>query len=118
MGDIATMQKLIRKGAVVDTKPVDGSPALFDAARDNKLEVLKVLLAAGAKVDLKKWGETPLTAAVGKGNIDAVELMLGSAGADVERRKYLVSQALAYTKKHPNLMKSQSRMMDYLEGLV
>lgn len=117
MGDIVTMQKLIQKGAVVDTKPVDGSPALFDAARDNKLDVLKVLLAAGAKVDLKKWGETPLTVALGKGNIDAVQLILDSAGVDVERRKYLVSQALAYTKKNPNLMKAQSRMMEYLESL-
>lgn len=118
MGDIPTMNKLLRKGAMVDAKPIDGSTSLHDAAKANKLEVMKVLLAAGAKVDVKKWGgETPLTGAVAKGNLDAVKLILDSAGEDVEKRKYWVSQAMAFIKKNSCATNSQTKIKSYLESL-
>lgn len=117
MSDITTMHKLMNKGAMVDAKPVDGCSALHDAAKVNKLDIMRILLAAGAKVDNKRWGETPLTAAVSKGHTDAVKVILDSAGDDFEKRKYWISQALAFVRKGAMPKGNQERMRIYLESL-
>ena len=117
MGDINTMQKLLKKGAMVDAQPIEGSSALYDAAKGNKLDIMRILLAAGAKVDNKRWGETPLTVAVSKGYTDAVKVILDSAGDDFEKRKYWIAQAIAFIKKNTMSKSGQESMRTYLESL-
>ena len=64
-----------------------GATALWRAAVDNNLPIVKILLQAGADVDavFLATGETPLLAALASGNTVVVKELLNS-GADIGAR--------------------------------
>lgn len=51
------MKLLISKGANVEARTKGGSTALYDAAEENKLEILIALLHAGADINAKNGPE-------------------------------------------------------------
>ncbi len=74
-GDIDTVKKFIEYGANVNEKADDMSP-LMTAARYNKVEIIKVLLAAGARPsDKNEKGYTALKYAELSNAADAIALL-------------------------------------------
>jgi uncharacterized protein len=75
------MQVLLTKGAHVNTQDNDGWASIMQAADENSIESVKVLLARGADLNLKaKNGETALRLAESK-NYDVIAYLLKKAGA-------------------------------------
>lgn len=81
-GDIATVTRLLEKGADINHGSLQSLTALAAASRYNMSKMMKHLLDKGAKVDANggKW-VTPLGAASSKGHIAAIKLLLDN-GAD------------------------------------
>lgn len=74
-GDIEAVKKFIEYGANVNAKSDDMSP-LMTAARYNKAEIIKVLLAAGARpLDKNEKGYTALKFAQLSNATDAIALL-------------------------------------------
>ncbi|ABQ05752.1 ankyrin repeat domain-containing protein [Flavobacterium johnsoniae] len=74
-GDIDTVKKFIEYGANVNEKADDMSP-LMTAARYNKVEIIKVLLAAGARPsDKNEKGYTALKYAELSNAADAIAIL-------------------------------------------
>jgi ankyrin repeat protein len=69
---------LLDKGAKTDETDNFGHTALFYAASNGQLEVVKLLLekGAGADIDGKNHNGTPLLFAAQNGDIDVVKLLL------------------------------------------
>jgi ankyrin repeat protein len=78
----ARVERLLDKGASINTYCKGGPTPLHFAASRNKVEVAKVLLARGANVNSTQGGYTPLYLAVERGHVEMVELLLES-GASV-----------------------------------
>lgn len=78
----ARVERLLDKGASINTPCKGGPTPLHFAAYRNKVEIAKVLLARGADVNLTRGGYTPLYLAVERGHVEMVELLLES-GASV-----------------------------------
>lgn len=71
------INSLLKQGANVDGKNIDGSTALHLAAEDGQTETIKILIEAGANIharDLRQ--ETPLHSAAARGKSEAVRLLL------------------------------------------
>lgn len=85
LAPIAMIDELLRMGANADAPAQDGFPALFmaiDAPRNDRHEVLTLLLAYGADPHRRGInGGTALHLAVWRRDVDAVRILLG-AGAD------------------------------------
>lgn len=95
------------------------SPLMY-AARDGRIEVMRVLLQAGAAVDLADPdGSTPLILALMNGNWDAAKLLV-EAGADVNQWDWW-GQAPLYMAVDMNTLPTGSRVelptMDYANGM-
>ncbi len=83
-GDHVAALALIRQGADVLAKDVDGTTALHWAAHQGDAELARALIHAGANVRAKNdYGATPMSAAAEIGSADVLEALL-KAGADVE----------------------------------
>lgn len=69
----------------MEIRTTAGATALWRAAVDNNLAIVKILLQAGADVDavFLRTGETPLLIALGSGNTVVVKELLDN-GADIE----------------------------------
>jgi Ankyrin repeats (3 copies) len=80
-GDAILVERLLDKGAAVDSKDQYGGTALWEAARNGHEAVVKLLLDKGAAVDSKdEFGQTPLVWAAANGH-EAVVKLLQSRGA-------------------------------------
>lgn len=85
-GDTETVKKLIKEGAEVETVYPhvntfsDGHTPLIVAARDNHLDIMKLLLEAGAEIDVHDWifKGSPLHKATYNGRPDILRVLLGS----------------------------------------
>jgi ankyrin repeat protein len=77
-GQVKAVQLLLRHGADVNLREINGWTPLMYAAVENHIEIVKLLLEAGADVKieaLNQEGETALTLAIRKGNSKIVELL-------------------------------------------
>jgi ankyrin repeat protein len=86
---IRFIRQLLDLGADPNFEALDGFPPLIDILdvdRDDKIDVMRLLLHYGARVDqrgINDW--TPLHYAVVRGNLEAVKLLL-EHGADPQAR--------------------------------
>src|SRR5262245_58236715 len=75
-GRTAEVTRLLRAGADVNVRQVDGTTALHWAASLDDVETAKVLVAAGADASVvNRYGVTPLSAAAGNGSAPMLELL-------------------------------------------
>jgi ankyrin repeat protein len=82
-GKLGSVEVLLTRGAVVDTRLEKGQTALMWAAADGHTAVVKALLAAGADFRTPlETGFTPLLFAARAGHADVVRVLL-DAGIDV-----------------------------------
>lgn len=84
-GDLATVRKLISKGASVNAQDKNGLSALYLAASCGHLEVVKELIQQVDDVDSMSNDNTPLMIAAYGGHLAVVNLLI-EAGADVNAR--------------------------------
>ena len=87
IGDTGLVEYLIEKGADItryaNNEDGEGEPALYFAAHDGYVDIVKVLLDAGAEPDsCGDHGVTPLHTAAMQRHIEVVQLLL-NRGADV-----------------------------------
>jgi ankyrin repeat protein len=81
-GDIALVRSLLGQKADVNQAQPDGASALLWAVRQDRLEMLNLLIGAGANVKAaNRLGVTPLSLACINGNAATIEALL-KAGAD------------------------------------
>ena len=80
--DMASVQRLLREKADINTPSADGTTALHWAAQLSDLEMAGLLLQAGANAKAaNRYGVTPLAPACTNGDAAMIELLL-KAGAD------------------------------------
>ncbi len=91
-GDIATVTRLLEKGADINYNRHNSLPALTYASRKGNLTMMKLLLDNGAGVDAHggEWRTTPLGAASSQGHIEAIQLLLQN-GANADHGIYPAS---------------------------
>jgi hypothetical protein len=85
VGDLDHVKSLLAKGLDVDDlaqATVDGRTALYAAASNGNVEVVRVLLKAGASVEWDRWD--PLLVASKEGHIAGAWQLLEEAGASVQ----------------------------------
>jgi ankyrin repeat protein len=103
-GDLAAVQDLLAKGAMVDGKDATGKTALLWAApgRDNP-EMVKLLIAKGADVNAKdNDGETALMIAASQSNPGILAALI-EAGAEVNAQNNAGGTALMAASARANL---------------
>ena len=76
------MVALIDAGANVDSRLDDGAAPLFLAAKDGRLEAVRVLLRANANPLLSAYGSLPLGTAVYNGHLKVVRELVQRVGID------------------------------------
>ena len=76
------MVALIDAGANVDSRLDDGAAPLFLAAKDGRLEAVRVLLRANANPLLSAYGSLPLGTAVYNGHLEVVREPVQRVGID------------------------------------
>lgn len=83
-GDAGAVKMLIKAGAVVNAKGMDGYTPLMAASIEGHKEVASILINNGADVNAKwrSWGITPLMFASSAGHTDIVRLLI-EQGADI-----------------------------------
>ena len=85
---------LFENGADVDAKDNEGRTALFWAASNGRVEVVKVLIENGANVDVKdENGKTALHWAALYGHFDVANFLI-EKGADVDAKNIYSKTAL------------------------
>lgn len=76
-GDKQKVLALIKKGANVNAKDVDGEILLIIASKKGHTEIAKLLITKGADVNAKdNDGETPLMFASENGKLDIINLVI------------------------------------------
>ncbi len=86
-GDAARVRELLAGGASAnEVDPDTGRSAMHFAARENRVEVLTVLLDGKADINATdRTGKTPLTMAAENSAVDATKLLI-ARGADLNKR--------------------------------
>jgi ankyrin repeat protein len=80
--DVHALARLLDRGADIDARDGHGQTALICAARDGRLDVVRLLVARGAALDCAaKYSLTALMLAVLNGHAEIVRLLV-EAGAD------------------------------------
>lgn len=79
-GDLATLTRLLREGAAVDSRDARGRTALLVATHRNHLAIAETLIRAGADVNAKDAIEdSPFLYAGAEGRLEILKLTLASA---------------------------------------
>ena len=82
-GDSALVARLLREGADIDARDVDGATALLAATRSNRVAAARLLIRAGADVNAAdKLMDSAYLLAGARGHTEILKLTLG-AGADL-----------------------------------
>lgn len=78
---LEVIKTLLKAGANVNAKTIEGWNALEAAANANNVKIVKILLSAGANVNTRdEWGDTALSRAMRTGNPEITQLLI-KAGA-------------------------------------
>ncbi len=86
IGDLLTVQNLIKEGANINESDRDGYTPLMHAIWERKIDVAKYLIQSGADIKLKdKGGSDALLYAVNYGQIELVNILL-DRGANIETK--------------------------------
>ena len=127
-GNFLKISKMIKAGADVNTRDIDGITALMWAARFDKLDIVKALIKAGADVNLKdnmEW--TALIGAARNGHTEIVKMLI-KAGAKVNPKdltltknediKKALRKALNNKRKNPGIggIKTEGRGEGNIKG--
>lgn len=76
-GYLSEVRELLKKGADIETKGIDGYTPLHLAVKYGRLEVAKFLIEKRANVDNKgNGGHTPLHYAVLNGHLEVAKLLI------------------------------------------
>ncbi len=82
-GDVATLERIVGRGASPDASDQEGSTLLMLAARSGHVPAVTYLLANKASVNARnKYGDTPLMAAALKGHVEVARVLLAN-GAEL-----------------------------------
>ncbi len=81
-GDPNTVSTLIKSGADLDEKDIDGYTALHHAAMAGHTEVVRLLIENGADLKAERNGFIPLHSAAYRGQVNVVRILLAS-GSEV-----------------------------------
>jgi ankyrin len=93
-GDRVAVSRLLDRGAQVDERAVDGTTALHWAAREERVDMVRLLLESGASASATdRYGVTPLYLAAENGNAAVIAALL-DAGADVNAHAPIGETAL------------------------
>ncbi len=80
------LQRLLRYGANVDERAMNGDSALHWAAASGQIEVVKFLIAAGANVNAAACdGETPLIKAAQRSHLETVKILIDAKASVLAR---------------------------------
>ena len=94
------VERLINKGADVDSKSDGGETALIYASRNCSPKVVRFLLNHGAKANIyDDKGRTALMIASGGSCVDVVKLLLASPKTTINPKDILGKDALDYAKE-------------------
>lgn len=106
-GDVDAVRSMLNRDPnLVFNKDTNGVTPLYSATRNDRLEVVKLLLASKADVNASNAiGNTPLELAANNGCQDVAELLLAN-GADVNAKNEAGDTALHYAayNGHKNLV--------------
>ena len=96
-GDVARVRELLAAGGNAnDVDPDTGRSALHFAARENRSEVVAVLLDSKADINATdRTGKTPLTMAAENSAVDATKLLI-ERGADLNKRDQIGGTPLTW----------------------
>ena len=96
-GDVARVRELIAAGGNAnDVDPDTGRSALHFAARENRAEVVAVLLDSKADINATdRTGKTPLTMAAENSAVEATKLLI-ERGADLNKRDQIGGTPLTW----------------------
>lgn len=96
-GDVARVRELLAAGGNAnDVDPDTGRSALHFAARENRAEVVAVLLDSKADINATdRTGKTPLTMAAENSAVDATKLLI-ARGADLNKRDQIGGTPLTW----------------------
>ena len=110
IGDTYGIEYYIAKGADVN-QPVKGGTALSYAASQQKMEIVKMLIAAGATIDVADSAQnTPLFWAAINGNFDMVKLLV-EHGANIHAVNKWGNSIMGASEKYPEIV-------EYLQSKV
>jgi ankyrin repeat protein len=106
-GNVATVKRLLRKGANPNDKNRYGATPMMLAATTGDVPVIKLLLSAGANPDSPNGeNQTALMLVARTGNVEAAKLLLRH-GAHVNARERFRGQTAlmwAAARRHPRMM--------------
>ena len=96
-GDVARVRELLAAGGNAnDVDPDTGRSALHFAARENRAEVVAVLLDSKADINATdRTGKTPLTMAAENSAVDATKILI-ERGADLNKRDQIGGTPLTW----------------------
>ena len=102
MGDIETVQKLVKNGANINEKDRSGYTPLIWAIYSNKVEAVKAFIQMGADIEIQdKSGYTPLILAVSWSHSDIAKLLI-EKHANVNAKSDNGTTALIYAATYGN----------------
>ena len=96
-GDVARLKELLAGGASAsEVDPETGRSALHFAARENRAEVVSVLLESKADINATdRTGKTPLTLAAENSAVETTKLLI-ERGADINKRDQIGGTSLTW----------------------
>ncbi|KAJ2985995.1 hypothetical protein NUW58_g5242 [Xylaria curta] len=101
--DLPSVQSLISQG--VDINEDDGH-ALFFAAQNENLEIIKFLVDNGARVNNSSWGSKAFYSAILSGNLEIVKVLVDNGANPSQQTGYHGSPLhVAAAKQNPEIVK-------------
>ncbi len=108
-GDLEQLKGFIDKGVNLDQANRRGATALGSAVQSNRVEAVKMLLAAGAKPDTPSMGVPPLVNAILRQRPDIITLLIDGA-ANVNAKDT--------SGRTPLIVATESAKLDWIKLLV
>ncbi|QJT96625.1 ankyrin repeat domain-containing protein [Wolbachia endosymbiont of Diaphorina citri] len=116
--DAKTVRLLVKKGANVNAKDVEGYTALHLAVTEKRLEIVRELIKSGANVNAEEYGNkcTPLHLACMIGEKEIVKELV-KAGGEIEQADKFGMTAMDYAKNSKEITEILKKEIDRIEKL-